>query len=230
LSEDRQSSSNSNAAPERASSVHGLKEDLDRLLADAGGGPITVWRMMTVLGERAHAVVILVIASPFLVVPIPGLSTMIGLLLALLSLGIMFNAPPWLPRFAAERELSNDVLGKLVHGADRVLEKSERWFHPRMDMMLAGRMHVLIGLSLFLQCIALALPIPIPGNNIPPAIGIVMLALGMLERDGLMILLGHIYMVLLWIVLLIFGAVVFAAVQAAWIKYALPLLKAVGIP
>ena len=149
----------------------GLRDDLDRLLTHANGDTITLRRVMAVLDERAHAVLILLVASPFLVIPIPGISTLIGLLLAVLSLGIAFNMKPWLPGFIADRELSNNALSTCVHGADRVLSRAEKWVHPRMGFMLHDRMHGLLGLSLFMLCIALALPIPIPGNNVPPAIG-----------------------------------------------------------
>ena len=63
----------------------------------------------------------------------------------------------------------------------------------------------------------------------PPAIGIVVLALGMLERDGLMVLVAHVYNLLLWIALAVFGAVVYAAVMSAWARYSGPLLRALGI-
>ena len=63
---------------------HGLKEDLDRLLARAAGGSITLGEMIEVMGDRAHAALILIVASPFLVIPVPGFSTVVGLLLALL--------------------------------------------------------------------------------------------------------------------------------------------------
>ena len=116
-----------------------------------------------------------------------------------------------------------------VQGADRVLVKAERWVHPRMGFMLEGWRHPLIGVALVMQCIALALPIPIPGNNVPPAIGIVVLALGMLERDGLMIIIGYVYNLVLWAVLLFFGAVVFAAAEAAWLKYSARVLGFLGL-
>ena len=204
---------------------HGLKEDLDRLLARAAGGSITLGEMIEVMGDRAHAALILIVASPFLVIPVPGFSTVVGLLLALLSVAIGLNVKPWLPRFLAGRQLSHQTLSMLVHGADRVLGKAERWCHPRMGFMVHGRSHALMGLTMFMLCIALALPIPIPGNNVPPAIGIVMLALGMLERDGLMVLAAHIYNLLLWIALAVFGAVIYAAVMSVWARYSGPLLR-----
>ncbi len=197
---------------------HKLKDDLDALLLASNGQPITFQKLIDVLGDRGHAVLILLIASPFLIIPIPGLSTAIGGVLIILSVGLMLGMNPWLPGFVARRQISQGALSKLVHGADRVLGRVEKWFHPRMDWMLQGPMHVLIGFSLFMACVALALPIPIPGNNIPPAVVIVTLALGLLERDGVMIVVGHVLNLILWIVLAIFAKLIWIGIVEAWEK------------
>jgi hypothetical protein len=197
---------------------HKLKDDLDALLAAAEGQPVTFQKLIDVLGDRGHAVLILLIASPFLIIPIPGLSTAIGGVLIILSIGLMIGMNPWLPGFIARRQIAFSSLTKIIHGADRVLGKVEKWFHPRMDWLLVGPMHVLIGFSLFMACVALALPIPIPGNNIPPAVVIVTLALGLLERDGVMILVGHILNLILWIVLAVFAKLIWIGIVEAWEK------------
>lgn len=198
--------------------AHKLKDDLDELLVAANGQPITFQKLIDVLGDRGHAVLILLIASPFLIIPIPGLSTAIGGVLIILSVGLMVGMKPWLPGFIARRGISFNALTRIVHGADRVLGRVEKLFHPRMDWMLVGPMHVLLGFSLFMACVALALPIPIPGNNIPPAVIIVTLALGLLERDGVMIVVGHVLNLILWIVLAVFAKLIWLGITEAWEK------------
>jgi len=49
----------------------------------------------------------------------------------------------------------------------------------------------LTGLSIFLAAFMLSLPIPIPFANMIPAIGLIHLAAGLIQRDGLAILVGH---------------------------------------
>jgi hypothetical protein len=199
---------------------HKLAGDLNALLDHAKGQSITFREMLDVLGERATAIMLLLLAAPFIVIPIPGFSTLPGLVMAALGLSVMLSMKPWLPGFIARRHISNSILTKLVHGTTRVLGKVEKLFHPRMDFMLHKVFHLLTGLSLITAAVALALPIPIPWNNGPPAICIVILALGILERDGLMILIGIVYNLVMWIVLIAAGGLILKAIAEVWQKVA----------
>jgi hypothetical protein len=195
-------SSNSAANPADQLPEHGLADDLRRLEDAANGMPITLSRLVGTLEDRGHAVAIILLAAPFVIIPIPGLSTIVGLAVLMLAIGILLNRKPWLPKVIGERHISPEGLHRIVSGTGRVLRRVERFVKPRMEWLTGKSWHWLIGLSLILATIALMLPIPIPGNNIPPAIGILLLALGLLERDGLFVLIGHLYTLLLWIALL----------------------------
>jgi hypothetical protein len=138
--------------------------------------------------------------------------------MAALGLSVMLSMKPWLPGFISKRQISNSILTKLVHGTTKVLSKVEKLFHPRMDFMLHKAFHVLTGLSLITAAIALALPIPIPWNNGPPAICIVILALGLLERDGLMILIGIVYNLIMWVIMFVAAHLLIQAFQEVWKK------------
>jgi hypothetical protein len=197
---------------------HQLARDLNRLLEHAEGDAITFKEMLDVLGERATAIMLLILAAPFIVIPIPGFSTLPGLVMAALGLSVMLSMKPWLPGFISKRQISNSILTKLVHGTTKVLSKVEKLFHPRMDFMLHKAFHVLTGLSLITAAIALALPIPIPWNNGPPAICIVILALGLLERDGLMILIGIVYNLIMWVIMFVAAHLLIQAFQEVWKK------------
>lgn len=62
---------------------------------------------------------------------------------------------------------------------------------PPCSMM--GRvMRIALGLSLFTAAVVLGLPIPLPLSNFFPAVAIILLAAGVLEGDGLLVLAGHV--------------------------------------
>ena len=60
-------------------------------------------------------------------------------------------------------------------------------------------MRQLIGVGIIIAGLALMLPLPIPFSNNIPAWAIVFLAIGMMEKDGLFVLLGHLTAIVAWI-------------------------------
>jgi hypothetical protein len=195
-----------------------LADDLDALLKDANGQSITLGRMIEVLGDRGHAVLIIILTAPFLVLPIPGISTAFGAAIFMLGACVMLSIRPWLPKFIARRELTNEKLQRLVHGVERVLKKVEKLLKPRLSALTSRAWHWSIGLSLCAAAVALALPIPIPWNNVPPAVVLMFLAFGLLERDGVTLLIGHVLNVILWIVLFLMGDFIIQMLQKVWDK------------
>src|SRR5215470_17499828 len=66
----------------------------------------------------------------------------------------------------------------------------------------------LVGLGIVLLALGLALPLPIPGSNLVFLVPLLMYAIGVLERDGLWIALGHLGTVIDMALLVVFGATV----------------------
>jgi hypothetical protein len=57
----------------------------------------------------------------------------------------------------------------------------------------------LIGLGIVIASLGLMLPLPIPFSNSIPAWAVVLLAIGMMEKDGLCVLLGHLTAMGTWV-------------------------------
>jgi hypothetical protein len=71
---------------------------------------------------------------------------------------------------------------------------------PRLTFLHAGPgMARLVGLGVALAGLGLMLPLPIPFSNALPAWAVVLLALGLMERDGLFLLLGHLTVLAGWL-------------------------------
>jgi hypothetical protein len=201
--------------------THTLKGDMDALLARANGQSITMQQMIDALQDRGHAVLLILLTAPFAVIPIPGFSTIGGAVIMCIAASLTLGFKPWVPGFIARKEISNERLTKLVHAVDIVFGKIGKMIKPRMQWLvtLPGS-HFFLGLSIMAATVALALPIPIPGNNIPPAICILILAFGLLERDGVMVIIGHVYNLLMWIAMFVavylFWAVVVTTIMGYW--------------
>lgn len=147
-------------------------------------------------------------------IPFFFLSTPFGLAIALLGVQMIGGKQhPWLPRRARRRELS-------IHMLDRVatmLSKRTRWLvkltKRRHEMIVAPK---LIGVGIVLLALALALPLPIPGSNLIFLIPIFIYAVGLLERDGLWVAVGHVCLVIDMTLLFVFGATVITVLERTW--------------
>ena len=82
-----------------------------------------------------------------------------------------------------------------MHFGCTIYEKVEKVIRPRLGFLLAGPgMGMMIGLAIALSGIFLSLPIPppFPLTNTIPGFAIIFLSLGLMERDGGLILCGYV--------------------------------------
>lgn len=125
-------------------------------------------------------------------VPFVGLSTPFGLVIAVGAIQMIFGmSRPWLPAWVRRHAVSLATLNWLSHRLSRWTAGLERAIRPRFEILTAGPFWSLCGFCILLQAVGLALPLPIPGTNWPFIIVIVLYAIGLLERDGLLVMICH---------------------------------------
>jgi hypothetical protein len=187
-----------------------LSQDLEALRIESVGKPLTVEELQAALKGRGVAMLLLLLSLPFCFIPVPGLSGPFGVAVVLIGFRIAFGQKPWLPRFIRRRNISAPRLGKLLSGGIRFARIMEKLVKPRMHFLhdWPAAMN-LIGLGIVSGGLLLLLPLPIPFSNMAPAWAVVLLTAGMMERDGLAVLAGHLMTLLSWSIILlawIFGA------------------------
>jgi hypothetical protein len=165
-----------------------VTEDLARVRAACAEGPVRLSDLAA--GDRGFALVLFLLAIPF-VLPFPtlGLATPVGFALALAALGLVAGRPVRLPRRLGSIALAPAVLDRAHGAASRLSRVAARVTRPRLPGVLS--MRAALGVSLFASAVVLGLPIPLPLSNFLPAGAILLLAGGMLEEDGLLVLAGH---------------------------------------
>ncbi len=170
-----------------------LSEAFRALESLAEGGSPTLSAIVQEMGRRGHAMVILFLTLPFsLPLPVWGLSTPFGLVIALTALHMTFTQRLWLPRRLAARTVPADTVRAISAAAQRVLVRTERFVRPRGRFFHTNAAMVrLNGLLMFLAGVFLALPLPIPGTNLAPSWVILLICIGTLEEDGLLVVLGY---------------------------------------
>jgi hypothetical protein len=170
-----------------------LPADLAHLMTLAGGRALPIGRVLDTMEERGFALALLFLAFPF-VLPIPslGMSAPIGFFMALTGLALARGGTPALPPFLQRREIAYPALRAIAGATERARRVGARVVRPRLGAALSGPARCALGLSLCCAATVLALPIPLPLSNFFPAAAILLLALGLLEGDGLLVIGGHV--------------------------------------
>jgi hypothetical protein len=161
---------------------------LMRIAYEPGRERVAVADLLVSLGDRALAALIFLFAFPNVLPMPPGTSAVLGLPLLVLALQLMTGRRPWLPAVLARRSMARDDLITLVRRMQPFLHRAERLLRPRLVRLARPPMEYLVGLACVLLALLVALPIPL--GNMLPALAISLLALGILERDGLWVLAG----------------------------------------
>jgi hypothetical protein len=177
-----------------------LSTDLEALRTRIEDQSLTLWELKQALKGRGWATLLILLALPFCFIAIPGLSTPFGIAIGFIGACIAIGCEPRLPGFIMRQRLSTARSTQLLTGAIKIARKLESFVRPRLAFLHAGpAMPRLIGLSIVIAGLALMLPLPIPFSNSIPAWAVVLLAIGMMEKDGLCVLLGHLTVVATWV-------------------------------
>jgi hypothetical protein len=174
--------------------AHKLSVELAELRVRAGERAVTLREVIYVLGGRAYLLLVLLLTLPFITpIPLPGLSTPFGLAIALIALRLSLGQRPWLSMKLQRRTLPAGFIARLFSLAEKVLRFLEKFLRPRLtkltDTRLLQQCHALL---ILVAALTLLLPLPIPFTNSFPAWTILLLAAGLLERDGVFILAGYV--------------------------------------
>ena len=161
---------------------------LFRLANDTSRERISVGDLLAALGDRAIGALMFFFAAPNILPVPPGVSTLLGAPLLFLSAQLMLGMRPWLPEVVTRRSISRDDLATLVRRIVPWLAKAEKLLRPRALVLVRPPVEYFVGLVCLVLAAILMLPIPL-GNTLP-ALAISLLALGVLERDGVWIAIG----------------------------------------
>lgn len=165
------------------------------------------------LADRGYGLLLLLFALPNCIpVYLPGLSAVFGLPMAVIAAQMIVGRDrPWLPKALLDRSITHADYDRLIGRATPYLAKVERVLRPRLLPLVDETAQRIVGFLCL--CQALLLPLPIPLTNIPLAIPVVLLGLGLVARDGLLVLIGAAAAIASAAGTVVFG---WAALRATW--------------
>ena len=165
-----------------------LSQLLLEIAADTGRDRVSIADLLLALQDRALAAFLLIFALPNVIPVPPGTSALLGAPLLFLAAQLAFGMRPWLPAFIRDRSMPRQAFAAVVTRAAPWLSRAERLLQPRLGALCRPPVEYGVGLVCLLLSLIVFLPIPL--GNMLPALAICLMALGILERDGLWVLAG----------------------------------------
>ncbi|MDA7429847.1 exopolysaccharide biosynthesis protein [Primorskyibacter aestuariivivens] len=192
-----------------------ISDRLDHLVAEAPEEGVTLDWIMQHLNERAFGLFLLILALPCCIPFLYGIPQIVSLPLMFISAQIALGRrAPWLPVRLGAREVSKPGLVSLANRARPWLRRIEAISHPRLGVLTRAPADRLVGLALVL--FSASIMVPLPATNTVPGFAVVVVAMGLLERDGILTLLG-IVLGSAWIASLIFAGATLLSLIKAWL-------------
>jgi hypothetical protein len=159
-------------------------------LASQPGERLTVREIMAVLQDRAFSLLVVLLGLPNCLPMPPPIPLVCGLLLALVAIQIVFGREvPWLPRQLMNRSVARTDVERAVGRAVPAFRRLERISRPRMTFLDSPLAMRLMGAVILILSLGLLFAPPFVGQ-IPLGLAVCLVGLGLVERDGLVVVGG----------------------------------------
>lgn len=188
---------------------------LVQLAEDAPGDIVTLDWILQQMEERAFGLFLLILALPCCIPFLYGLPQVVALPLMLISAQMLFGRKsPWLPERLGNREVTTAGLRTLGERAGPWLRRIEAVSRPRLTILTRPPLDRIVGLVLVMFSASILLPVPL--TNTVPGIAVVVVAMGLMQRDGILVILGTL-MGTAWIAALILTGASLISLILGWL-------------
>jgi hypothetical protein len=167
-----------------------ISELVQEILRTWPADRLTFGELIEALGPRGYGALIVLLALPNLL-PfwVPFLSPLVGVPMFIICAQLAFGrTTPRLPDVVARRSVRGAALLGMIRKASPWLRRVERFVKPRPSFLTTRGGERLVGAWCMVLAAIVVLPTPL--TNGPPALACLIMALGMLEEDGVVILAG----------------------------------------
>lgn len=158
-------------------------------LGQSATGPVSVETVRDALADRSFAALLVFFAAINLLPFPPGTSLILGIPLLIVSTQMLLGRRTvWLPRMVLKKSITKDRFRQISNVVSPRLLWIEQVVRPRYWPFSRRQADRWIGTLAFV--LALAVTIPIPFGNWPPAFAIAIIGVALSERDGLILVAG----------------------------------------
>ena len=172
-----------------------LSDELERWLA--GSGDKTLGGLIDTFGDKSFAVLFVVLLGvPALPLPTGGATHVFEVIAALIALELVAGRQEvWLPQRWRALELAGERQQRFIAGLMKLIRRLERISRPRLAFLFHQPLHrPVFGLLVIAGAAAAFLAPPFTGLDTLPALGVVLLSVGVLLQDILVVIAGVVLM------------------------------------
>ena len=166
---------------------HALTGTLEAIEENTEGDKIDVGTLVSSLNARGFGP-LLIGPSLIVILPtgaIPGMPSICALMLIFVSVQIMVGRKnPWLPSRLKDISFSRETFINVISKSKPYTKKIDKFIYPRLEILTSDKLIPLIALLSIVLSVAVSILGFIPFLAALPALGILMLGVGLTAHDG----------------------------------------------
>lgn len=151
---------------------------------------VSMDELLELFHERAFGIFLFFFALPAaLPLPAVGVGTILGIpLLFLTAQQAIGRHTIWFPQKIRQKRIKRTTIMGIINKATPWTMRVEKLVKPRLEFITHGVFSRLIGVLGFIMTLSVCLPFPM--TNTVPSLGIALMSIGVISRDGLAVIAG----------------------------------------
>ncbi len=149
---------------------------------------LTAGKLIGLLGSTSHTMGILVLSVLNMIPGPPGYGGTVAIAMMGVTLAMLMDRPLRLDGWVGSRRLSQKLVVRVMDRLVLVARLVGRVSRPRLEWLAGERAGQLTSIFILLACLPMVVPIPL--INAVPNVGIAVITVSRVNRDGLGVLIG----------------------------------------
>lgn len=182
-----------------------LLQSIEAMADEAAPEGYSLRQIMDRLDERAFGAMLFVLALPCCIPFLYIVPQIVALPMMALALQMAVGREePWLPERLAVRKIDKAGLSNTARGGRKWFGWVEALSRPRLTFLTGKGPERVIGAVLCVFCASILVPLPM--TNTVPGFAVALASFGLIQRDGILVLVGLI-LGAAWVSFLVLGAI-----------------------
>ena len=169
--------------------VERTSDVLKKMVVETDDANISIGEICSKLGGRSFGILMLFFAIPGAIPSLPSVTSIFAIPIIVFAVQLIMGYPrPYLPKYFLDMTFSRTTFNTIINKSNKYLVSFEKLCKPRIFWLTDKKYEKLHGMLILI--LAIIFLIPLPFMNWPPSFAICLIALALIERDGILMILG----------------------------------------